>query len=269
MMRAAFPLLAMLLSGLSHGAGGSAGSGAPFYSAASIVNAATNQPGALAPNTIITIYGEDLSWETRALTASDIDGTALPTKLPGTGVTVLVANVPAPIYFVSPGQVNVLIPSNLRPGKARLQLARDGRAGPEVEITLASAAPALFLAQEATAVVTRADGSIVGRDDPAHPGEIVVLYATGLGPTSPETPYGMIPTGAAQLERLADFRVLLGGREVDPRLVLYAGAAPGFAGLYQVNLWLPDNAPRDPQVRLALGDAVSVTGVLLPVAPTE
>lgn len=268
-MRAAFPLLAVLLSGLSHGAGSSAGSGAPFYSAASIVNAATNRPGPLAPNTIITIYGEGLSWETRALTASDINGTALPTKLPGTGVTVLVANVPAPLYFVSPSQVNLLIPNHLRPGKARLQLVRDGRAGPEVEITLASAAPALFLAEEATAVATRADGSIVTRSDPVHAGDIVVLYATGLGPTVPKTPYARIPTGAALLERLEEFRVLLDGQMLDPRSVSYAGVAPGFAGLYQVNVWLPDDAPCDPEIRLAVGDAISGAGVFLPVAPAE
>ena len=66
---------------------------APSYSAASIVNAADNLAGPLAPNTIATIYGTGLAYGTKWLTPDDIRGGVLPTVLPGTGVRILVGGV--------------------------------------------------------------------------------------------------------------------------------------------------------------------------------
>ena len=69
------------------------------------------------------------------------------------------------------------------------------------------------------------------------------------------------------LERLSDFRVLLDGVEMNSDRVLYAGVAPGFAGLYQINLRLPDQTPRNPRVRLRLGDLTSPETGALPLSP--
>ena len=268
-MRAVGLLLALVAFALSLEAESDPGSGAPLYSAASIVNAATNQLGTLAPNTIVTIYGDNLSFETRALTAADMHGTELPTNLPGAGVTVLVGNIPAPLYYVSPHQVNLLIPNNLRAGRTRLQLARDGRAGPAVDLVLSPVAPALFQSDAFTAIATRPDGSVLGWESPARPGEIVILYATGLGPTNPETEYGRVPTMAASLVQASEFRVVLNGEPIARDLVDYVGVTPGFAGLYQVNVWLPADTAPNPEIRLAVGQEMSPTGVCLPVAPGQ
>ena len=89
---------------------------APSYSAASIVNAADNLAGPLAPNTIATIYGTGLAYGTKWLTPDDIRGGVLPTVLPGTGVRILVGGVLANLYYVSPLQINFLVPPNLLPG---------------------------------------------------------------------------------------------------------------------------------------------------------
>src|ERR1700694_270877 len=108
----------------------------PTYSTASIVNAADNQSGPLAPNCIATIYGTGLAYTTRALAASDIRNNALPTVLPGTGLRVLVSGIPAGIYYVSPTQINFLVPANLLPGPADIQIALDGLAGPDILVQL-------------------------------------------------------------------------------------------------------------------------------------
>ncbi|MDP2999168.1 MAG: hypothetical protein Q8N47_16900 [Bryobacterales bacterium] len=240
---------------------------APSYSAASIVNAATNLPGPLAPNTIATIYGTGLSFVTRAVAAEDIRGGVLPILLIGTGVGVYIRGVPAHIYYVSPTQVNLLIPSTLAPGPAVLQLTVDGRAGPAVSIQLSAAAPALFSASERWIVACRPDGSVIGPEQPARPGDLVILYASGLGPTIPNPHSGELPSQAAVLERLSEFQVLLDGVPVGPDRIAYAGVAPGFAGLYQINLRLPDALAPNPQVRLRLGDETSPAGAALPVTP--
>jgi len=268
-MRAAILLLAVLSCGLRLGAEDNTRYAAPSYSIASIVNAATNRAGSLAPNTLVTIYGSGLSYEIRALQPEDLIGNQLPTRLPGTGVNVLVGNYPAHILFVSPTQVNLLIPSLLRAGRTRLQLVRDGQSGPQLEITLATTAPALFQIDATTPIVARADGSLVTWESPARPGEVVVLYATGLGATDPETLYGEIPSAPARLRRMSEFHVLLSDVATDPENVLYAGVCPGSAGLYQVNVLLPESAPANPELRLTAGGHSSPAGLFLPLDPGE
>lgn len=239
----------------------------PVYSADSVVNAADNQPGSLAPNTIATIYGTGLAYTTRALSADDIRGGMLPTVLPGTGVRVLVGSLPANIYYVSPNQINLLVPASLLPGASVVQVVLDGHAGPQVPIQLAAAAPALFQLDQQNVVALNADGSVITPTAPAKPGDPVVLYATGLGETVPRVVYGMLPTEAAPLKQFADFKVTLDGVAADASAVTYAGIAPGFAGLYQINLKLPASTGLNPEIRIGLGDQLSKPGVHVPVAP--
>ena len=236
---------------------------APFYSAASIVNAASNEVGALAPYTFATIYGTDLAYSTRAISPEDIRGGRLPTEL--AGVRVLIDSIPAIIYYVSPKQINLLIPSMLRRPEAELQLAVDGRAGPAVPIKLLETAPAFFQLDAKTVVATRADWSVITNEAPAQPGEYVVLYATGLGNTTPEIVYGQAPQTAAPIQRLAEFQVWLGGVPMEAGRITYAGAAPGFAGLYQINLKLPEKVEDNPEIRIGLGGQISPAGLRLPV----
>ena len=264
-MRAAFCLLAMLFCGSHLWAAGSGINLAPSYSAASIVNAATNLAGELAPNTIATIYGENLAYVTRAITPGDVSGGVMPTKLPGTGVQILIGNIPAHVFYVSPNQINLLIPCTLAPGRRQLQLMRDSHAGPSVEITLRRAAPALFQLDESTAIASRADGSIVTWDAPARPGDIVVLYATGLGETALPLAPGQIVTAAALIQHPDELDVWLNGVPVGAGRIFYAGLTPGFAGLYQINLQRPEDAGLDPEIRVILGTEISPAGIYLPV----
>jgi uncharacterized protein (TIGR03437 family) len=239
--------------------------GAPYYTAASIANSAASVAGLYAPNTFVTIYGQNLAYVTVAISSDDIHGGMLPTSLIGTGVTVLINNLGAAIYYVSPGQINVLIPANLAAGPATLQLEVDGLAGPAVTIMLGATAPAMFQLDAVTVLATHADYSLVTAAAPAQPGEEIVLYATGLGTTIPPAEYNQLPPSAAPLAAGVNFQVLLNGSPVDPRDILYAGAAPGFAGLYQINLILPANTPPNPEIQIGTSAQLSPPSRFLPV----
>lgn len=239
----------------------------PLYSSASIVNSASGLPFALAPNTIATIYGENLAWATRSITPNDVQNGILPTVLAGTGVHVLIQNIPAYPLYVSPTQMNFIIPNHLLPGRVHLQLVRDGVAGRQVDLTLRPAAPALFQLNAETVVANRPDGSVLTRDSPARPGEIVVLWATGLGETKPNPAPGRLPMDAAPITRLSEFQIYLDGVPIPSDRIDYAGVAPGFAGLYQINFWLPEAVGADPEIRLALGGDISPPDIGLPVQP--
>jgi uncharacterized protein (TIGR03437 family) len=238
---------------------------APSYSSASIVNAASNQPASIAPGSIATLYGTDLAFVTRAITGDDLHGLQLPLTLPGTGLRIAVGGLAASLYYVSPTQVNFLLPASLLPGPADITLTLDGRAGPVVRIALASAAPALFQADAVFAIATRVDGSLITKDTPAKAGDIVILYATGLGRVKPDWIDSEIATTAAVLREIAAFRVTLAGTAVDAAAILYAGVTPGFAGLYQINLRLPATLPRNPEIRIGFDGQMSPEGLALPV----
>ena len=134
-------------------------------------------------------------------------------------------------------------------------------------MTLATASPALFQLDAQTAVAVRPDGSVITAQAPATPGEIVLLYATGLGRTLPPVPYGQLFYQAAPLEQLADFKLVLDGTTAESGAVAYAGIAPGFAGLYQINVILPKSTKANPEIQIGFGKELSISGIHLPVAP--
>jgi uncharacterized protein (TIGR03437 family) len=257
----------LLVAALAAMSGLGADRGAPSYSAATIVNSASNELGFFAPNTFLTIYGSNLSFTSRSMADTDIRGNSLPNILPGTGVMVLVNKIPAQVYYVSPTQINILIPSDAIMGTALVEVTRDGTAGPAVTLTLQRASPALFQSDPQTAIGLHLDGTLLTPASPGRPGEIVTLFATGLGTTVPRTPYGEIPRTAAPIIDIASFSVLLDGSAIGRERILYAGVAPGFGGLYQINLRLPDQFARAPEVRLQMGQVLSKAEVRLPLEP--
>jgi uncharacterized protein (TIGR03437 family) len=250
---------------------------APDYTAASIVNAADNQSG-LAPYAIGTIYGTNLAYSTMAINQSNVQQGMLPVKLGAPdAVTVSIGNSPAALYYVSPNQINFLVPPGLSPGPVMIYVSIDGLHGPIVPLTLAPAAPGLFQLAPGTcqspsggaiqcAVATLGNGAAaLTPSSPAKPGDVVVLWVTGLGATVPPPDGFQLPTAAARLVDGANLSVLLNGVAVDPGAIQYAGIAPGFGGLYQVNIELPMSTGAYPEIRLQLDGAISIPKVYLPV----
>ncbi|HEV1283841.1 MAG TPA: IPT/TIG domain-containing protein [Bryobacteraceae bacterium] len=255
---AAVVLLAALVLVQSSGSG-------PYYTADSIANSAANVTGLYAPNTFVTIYGQNLAYTTRALAVSDIAGGMLPTVLGTTGVRVLINNIPANIYYVSPTQVNLLIPTSLVPGPVMLQLVVDSLAGPAIPIMLQSAAPSLFQLDATTVLAVHLNGSTITSASPAQAGEVVVLFASGLGPTNPAAIPNQIPQQAASVSPMSSFAMLINGAAVNPQQILYAGVVPTFAGLFQINVQLPNDTPSNPQIQIGYSGIMSPPGRMLPV----
>ena len=188
---------------------------------------------------------------------------ALPEELHA--VHVYVGGLPAPLYYVSPTQINFLIRADFRAGDVDFFTTHDGLAGPHVKLTLHDAGPALYPWGPGMIASTHADGSIITKDHPAHAGETVVVYGTGLGKTDPQVESGSISMVAAQIQLLKELEVLVAGTALDSKSVQYAGVTPGLPGLYQVNLVLPKQVKVDPEIRIAIGSQVSPAGMKLPL----
>ncbi len=233
--------------------------GAPSYTADSIANTASSIAGFYAPDTFISIYGKNLAYVTKAISPNDIAAGTLPTALIGTGVRVLINQIAADIWYVSPTLVNLLIPSSLVAGPAIVQLEVNGIAGPPIAITLGTAAPSMFQMDAATVLAIHGDGSLITATAPGRRGEEIVIFATGLGPTVPAAVPNQVPQTAARLAA-KDFQVFLNGVAVDPVRINYAGVTPGYAGLFQINVTIPADAPSNPEIRMGSGGILSPPG---------
>jgi uncharacterized protein (TIGR03118 family) len=223
----------------SHGLFGSL-QAAPELSASDVTNAASFQP-AIAPNTFIAVRGSNLSSTTRTWRESDFVNGALPTQLDGVSVTV--GGKPAYIYYISPTQLNILTPVDSTPGPVQVQTTNSGLASGSASVSLQAAAPAFFLFANKYVAATHADYSLVGAttlfpnaSTPAKPGETIVMYGNGFGPTTPPAPEGQLVTSSLPLATVPT--ILIGNT---PAEVTFAGLVG--AGLYQINVVIPPSTP--------------------------
>ena len=210
-----------------------------------VVNAAS-YTASLAPGTWAAIFGEHLASGTTS--ASSVP---LATEL--NGVSVLVNGIAAPLLYVSPTQVNALIPfevaslAPLQQVTVPVTLKTQAGTSPAVNIRLSRNAPAIFT-QNGTGA-----GNALAFDASFNPvssfdGGPVVLYATGLGPTTPAASSASGGDPAEPFNRAQDIVTVLIGE--NPARILFAGLAPGFPGVYQINA-VPQ-APVSNRVYLAM-----------------
>ena len=144
-------------------------------------------------------------------------------------------------------------------------MVSEGVSGPEVDATVVDAAPALFALPDGYAIATSADGKLLSSDAPAHTGDTIVMYCTGLGRTAPTPRPGVIPNYAAPIVALPTLKVVLGGKAMDAGLIKYAGLTPGSVGLYQINLVVPEGTPADPEIAVSAGTASLQAALKLPI----
>jgi uncharacterized protein (TIGR03437 family) len=193
----------------------------------------------VAPGGLISLFGRKL-----AVRAQQAAAAPLPSELAGTRVSLNGRDLP--LVFVSPGQVNAQLPFDAR-GFGVLRVTSVNGRWSDVAVNVADAAPAIFSVrapgppgqpppQNLIPAIVHANGRLVTDQEPARAGEFVILYATGLGRVQGDIAAGQ----AAPLDRLLPtvlaVEVRVGGQAVAPA---FAGLAPGFAGLYQVNVQLP------------------------------
>ena len=198
-----------------------------------------------AQNTWITIKGQNLASDPgRVWEDADFVSGNLPTELDG--VRVNVNNKAAYVYFISPTQINVLSPADTSTGQIAVEVIRNNVRSNTAPILMKQLSPAFFQWPEGYVASTHADGSLCARAGlitntaftPAKPGETIVLYGTGFGPTTPPFPLGKAASGPATTT--GQVVVRLNGIPVETS---YSGLTQGFAGLYQLNIKVPDQMP--------------------------
>jgi len=237
---------------------------APSFSSDSIVNSASGSSTSLTPNTIASIYGLRLAFGTEGVSLAQIGPGALPTTLQGARITV--GGRLSSLLYVSPTQINFVIPADLPAGRTTVTLDRQSTSV-QVQVTLLEAAPGLYVVDNGKLAAEHADGKLITADNPALPSEIIVVFGTGLGRTDPRQVDGLIPRVAARALVTDRLRVLLDGQPLPLESVIYAGITPGNPGLYQVNVRLPALIGKSqPELRVSVDDQASQSALLLPVA---
>ncbi len=182
----------------------------PAGTISGVGNAASFQPS-FAAATWVSIYGANLSQTTYTWQASDFVNGQLPTSLQG--VSVMIDGKPAYVEFISPTQINVLAPDDATTGNVQVQVTTAQQNSNSLSAQKTQFAPAFFAYDGGAYVAAEhADYSLVGPTNilpgvttaPAKPGETILLYATGFGPTNPALPTGQLvnaPGGAAESDR--------------------------------------------------------------------
>ena len=222
----------------------------PNVQAQGVVDAAAYQPR-LAPGGIAALFGTQL-----AATTAHSSEQPLPTSLEGVSITV--NGEPAPLFVVSPLQINFQIPFEIVDSQALVQVSTaEGVAAARVPVL--PTIPGIF---DGT-ITHGATGAPVEGSNPAVRGEILVLFATGLGTPQPAVASG-VPATADPLARTAIPVTARFGDQEAP--VHFAGLAPGFVGLYQVNLQVPEGVSGDVPLTIQAGGRSS-NAVIVPIGP--
>lgn len=222
---------------------------APFVNPGGVVSAsAFGELTSVAPGSWVEIYGSNLAASSRQWQGSDFSGVNAPVDLDGTSVTI--AGQPAFVSFISAGQVNVQVPSDVPSGMQMLIVTtRAGGAGNPYSVMISDEAPgllapasflvggkqyvaALFPDYLSYVVPTGAIAGIASRS--AHAGDTIILYGTGFGEVIPSIAAGQLVDQTNALA--AAFHVSIGSEEAT---VTYAGLAPRYVGLYQFNVVVP------------------------------
>ena len=259
---------------------------APAISSGGIAGGGLSTPAvsAIAPSGIVSIFGLNFApaGTARQVGSDDLVNGKIPVKLGG--VCAQFGTTRAPILGVYPGQLNVQVPQ-LAPGPTTVEVINkcdtpQAETSQPVNVMVQPTAPEFFYFAHAAnghnpiAAVNAITGGFVGAPGlvpgasftPAQPGDILTLFATGFGVTDPAFDAGVLPGVAAQVTAPAS--VVLGGVTMAPGDVLYVGVSQ-FAGLYQVNLRVPDTAEDgDQSLVIKVGAASSPVGGFITVSRT-
>lgn len=250
----------------------------PAISSGGIIGAGLGQPAVtqLSPDGLISIFGRNFApaGTARGLSGADIQNGQTPVNL---GCTCVAVNHRlAPVLYVSPGQINVQAPAGIRDGNFSVQvIANCGSAVQSAAAAQTAAAqpvaPEFFFFQQnanganPVAAADAISGAPIGPSfAAAKPGEYVALYATGLGLTDPAYAAGAVINQAAPA--VFPVTVMLNGAPLPADDVLYAGAAPGYIGLYQINIRIPTGTPAgNAPIALNIGGVSTSPGAFLTI----
>jgi uncharacterized protein (TIGR03437 family) len=229
---------------------------------------------------ITTIYGSNFMASGSTAQVNGVSGGQLSTKF--AGVCVTFGGTRAPIFAVAPTQITVEVPT-LSPGSVAVLVARNCGDANELKSNILTASAQtsspefLYLqananGQNPVAAVSATDGAFIGAAGsipganlhPAQVGDILVVYALGLGATSPAQQDGVPAPGIANAAQPVS--VSIGGVRLAQSDILYAGVSPSYIGLYQINLRVPAGvAPGNQPMVLTVGTNQSPAGGYLTI----
>lgn len=225
-----------------------------------ITNAASMQPGPMAPGEIITIFGTNIG------PASPASGTGFQPTAAGTvpttlaGTTVTINNVQAPLIFVSPNQINAIAPYQLSgQSTANVSVTINGATSASFQAQVVATAPAIFSLAESGSgqgAILNQNGSVNGSSNPAARGSIIQIFGTGEGQLVPAQQTGCFTGSTLPLPApvATPITVTIGGQPATP--ITYAGEAPTLVcGVIQINATVPANiATGNQPVVLTIGN---------------
>jgi len=209
------------------------GSGVYLYPTG-ITNAASSAPftSGIAPGELLTLYGVNLAPSLQVASS-----TPFPTTL--NGVQVMISGLPAPIYYVSPTQVSVIVPYAVTGSISQVQIISGSASSNTVSTFVNKTVPGVFTQNQTGlgyAAIIHLDGSLVTPSHPAQIGETLSAFLTGLGAVNPLVPDGSAGPVSPLSQTTNTITVDVNGVAAT---VGYAGLAPQLAGLYQINFTVP------------------------------
>jgi uncharacterized protein (TIGR03437 family) len=233
----------------------------PPIQAAGILHAASLRSGPVAAGEIVSIFSSGIG-PAVGVTAQLGPSGLLPKTLDG--VQVLFDGWPAALFYVQENQINAQVPYYVAGQAAtQMEVIYKGVSKARLAVAVAEAAPGLFTRENGTgqAIVINEDGSLNSAANPALRGSVVTLYATGEGQTEPGGVAGR-PAETPFPRPLLPVSLKVGGYAAE---ILFAGGAPGYAGLMQINARLPSgySGAGILPVILSVGSASSAPGVTL------
>jgi uncharacterized protein (TIGR03437 family) len=233
-------------------------SNAPVLSAGGIVNASFNS-GALpaSPGSLISIFGSNLG--ASPVGASADSGGHLPLTLGGASVRI--GSSSAPLLYAGPTQINAQVPFELSPGTYAVVVTTAAGPSNSINLTITAASPGVF----AGAVVSNATGAAINAQNPFRPGDVIVVYCTGLGAVSPKGLTGQLAPSSPISFATATPTVTIGGLPVQ---VANAVLSPGFVGLYQIGIVVPGGLPPGAQPLIVTSGGVTASPLLVVSAPS-
>jgi uncharacterized protein (TIGR03437 family) len=227
----------------------------PVVATGGIANAASFAAGSIAPGEIVSIFGSGLGPDTGV--GPTVNSSNLVSTL-NAGTQVMFGTFAAPILYASATQLNVVVPFEIAPGQSvPVTVTSNGQTSLPVTFTAVQSAPGIFIVggtnSPTQAAVLNQDLSLNGAANPAAAGSVIVVYATGGGVLSAAVTDGELPSTLINVENTT---LTVGGQ---PATISFAGLAPGFAGLLQINATLPSGLAAGPTVPIVLtiGDASS------------
>jgi uncharacterized protein (TIGR03437 family) len=213
----------------------------PSTTTAAIVNAASSLP-AIAPGSLLSIYGSNLAFSNAA-------AQAMPLPLTLNGTSVSIDGIAAPLLFVSTSQINVQVPFEVQPGAATLTVQTGTLKSIPITFQVQPVAPGVL-----AAIQTWPDGSLNSQQAPARAGQYVTLYVTGQGSVDPPVATGTGSPSGPFAAPLAAVTAQVGGQDAQ---IAFAGMAPGLAGWLQVNLVLPPAGAGQQNLTVTIGGVKS------------